>query len=751
MKYNSIYNKFSSGELSPYLKGRTDLEEYFSGVEEMTNFIPLKQGGTYFRPGTHFVGNSRTDNARIFSFSPADGLSYLVYLYPGLAPEVKKVEGDLLITCTLTSPSSVWSKYPDFTVAAGYFSPSSLEVAAVFDNLNFTSYGDLFVICDGTGQLAPIVAKRTGTTTFIIDSVLYPTLINPDTNVLWLDTSVKYPLRVPYQDPNIDANINLKPSGTTGSITITAQNAGATAINYFTGDPIGMMIKITQGTTTGVARVTGKVSDSVVNAATQGVNFGATTASNNFEISSFNAKNGYPKSACFHQGRLYFGGNITFPDTLWASLVGNIYHFMAKRFIQDATTNVSFMNYFGDIKTTDPFNFTLAATSANSIQWMYPSQTLIIGTTSTEYSITGGTDSILSVYNIEVSAISSHGSARVQPVKVGSSILFVSYDRKRLYEIPKDLRQYQSATELSIISEGILDKVFDLVTTNLNFYTVFGMQELAYQENEGLVWIRCFDTAYRKSALICLTMDRTSKTLGWSKHFFPYGTGYADISSISIVSDPSKGKRQFLYLYVYRSNYNVEKMWYRTRYNAMNQSNSFGIISSDKTVLHLDAASFVTAAIDSVFIGSRYGNGQNVSVISAQGNYLGEFLVSAGSITVPSAASYSPLLVGYKYTGQIETMPSESGAQFGVSQGSLRRTHEISIFIDRSRGGKYKSSLSPNEFPIDEAGTASALQTKEIKLSLNASPNDHQIILKQDLPYPMTILWLLTKGYTNDT
>lgn len=750
MKYNSIYNKFSSGELSPYLKGRTDLEEYFSGVEDMTNFIPMKQGGAYFRPGTHLVGTARTDNARIFTFSPADGLSYLVYLFPGLAPEIKKVEGDLLIACTLTTTSSVWSKYPDFSVASGYFSTwaTAPQTTAVFDNLNFSSYGDLFVVCDGTGLIAPIVAKRTGATSFIIDSFLYPTLINPNTGVLWIDTSVKYPLRVPYQDANIDPNINLKPSGTTGAITITAQNAAATPINYFTGDPVGMMIKITQGTTTGVARVTSKVSDSVVNASTQGVNFGATTASNNFEISSFNPKDGYPKSSAFHQGRLYFGGNITFPDTLWGSLVGNIYHFMSKRFIQDATANTSSMNYFGDVKTTDPFNFTLASTSANSIQWLYPSQTLIVGTTSTEYSISGGTDSILSVYNIEASAISGHGSAKIQPVKVGSSIIFVSYDRKRLYEIPKDLRQYQSATELSIISEGILDKVFDLTTSTLNFYTNFGMQELAYQENEGIIWVRCLDTAYRKSSLISLSLDRTSKTLGWAKHTFPFGSSFADISSIAVVSDPNKGKRQFLYMYAYRANYNVEKMWFRTRYNAMNQSLSFGTVASDKTVLHLDSSSIITAVSDSVFIGSNYN--QPVSVISYQGEYLGDFTPSVGSITVPGAAGYSPLLVGYKYSGQIKTMPAESGAQFGVSQGSLRRTHEISLYIDRSRGGKYKSSLASSEYPIDTAGSGSSLQTKEVRLSLNASPDDHQITLKQDLPYPMTILWLLTKGYTND-
>jgi len=180
----------------------------------------------------------------------------------------------------------------------------------------------------------------------------------------------------------------------------------------------------------------------------------------------------------------------------------------------------------------------------------------------------------------------------------------------------------------------------------------------------------------------------------------------------------------------------------------MNATASFDTIASSKSVCHLDYAKIFTASSNSVSIGTDYN--QPVSVISFQGNYLGDFTPSSGIITVPSATSYSPLLVGYKYTGEIKTMPIESGAQFGVAQGSARRGHEVSVYIDRSRGGKYKQSKAVNEYPIDELGTASALSTKEVRLSLNASPDDNQTILKQDQPYPLTILWLLTKGYTYD-
>lgn len=756
MKYNSIYNKFSSGELSQYLKGRTDLEEYYSGVDEMTNFIPLKQGGAYYRPGTTNVSISTTTatyNNRIFKYNPADGFSYIIFASPGYHFSIRRVESGGLTSCTLNSASQIWNKYIDFSNATGAFDPASngAITTQIFDSLSLTSYGDVFVITDGTGRLAPIAGKRVGPTTFVIDSVFYPTVINPNTNVLWLDVSAKYPIRVAFKDANIDPEIRMKPSGTTGIITIQSQNSAGAAINYFTGDPVGTYIKITQGGSTGVAIVRSKANDSTVNAQIWNIPFASTVASDNWEISAWNTDDGYPRTACFFQGRLYFGGNTNFPDTIWASLVGNIYHFMSKRFAQDSSTDVTKFNYFGTIKETDPFNFTIAATSANAIQWMHPSQTLIVGTTGTEFSIGGGQDGILSITNINVGAISSHGSAKVQPVKIGSSIVFVSYDRKRLLEIPKDLRQYQSATELSSLSEGILEKALDLISPSDKLYNLNGFYELAYQESEGILWCLCLNTFSRKSSLVSLAIDRTSKLLGWSKHTLPFGNSFADISSIMTLSLSSQSNKDFLYLYTRRVIYGLERMWIRSRQTFMNQTTSFETVSSSTAVCHLDNAKIVTAVSDSVNIGSEYNSSSPISAISYQGNYIGDFVPLGSSVTIPGAAGYSPLLIGYKYSGEIKTMPIEAGAQFGVAQGSARRGHEISVYIDRSRGGKYKQSKSVNEYPIDESSTATNLSTKEVRLSLNASPDDNQTILKQDVPYPMTFLWLLTKGYTYDT
>lgn len=54
-KLTHVQSSFSSGELSPLLKGRTGLAQYNNGCETLTNMVVLPQGGLTKRPGTQFI------------------------------------------------------------------------------------------------------------------------------------------------------------------------------------------------------------------------------------------------------------------------------------------------------------------------------------------------------------------------------------------------------------------------------------------------------------------------------------------------------------------------------------------------------------------------------------------------------------------------------------------------------------------------------------------------------------------------
>jgi hypothetical protein len=55
-KTRFIQSSFVSGELSPLLKGRVDINQYYQAVETADNVVIVPQGGMRRRPGTEFIG-----------------------------------------------------------------------------------------------------------------------------------------------------------------------------------------------------------------------------------------------------------------------------------------------------------------------------------------------------------------------------------------------------------------------------------------------------------------------------------------------------------------------------------------------------------------------------------------------------------------------------------------------------------------------------------------------------------------------
>lgn len=789
MKYNSIYNNFSSGELSRYLKGRTDLDEYFKGLEDMSNFLPIKQGGAALRPGTFisesYFGTDIEEPWALFPFTPRDSEPYIVALYPsnftgtGGGIRVLRVDGS---TPAVISYDYCWNRRYNFNdPVSKYDRATDPDPSIILEKLQVIQNGDILFIFDGTGRLAPIVIIRTANNSFVVDSMLGPQQINPATGVPYLSSPTYTYMRTPFTDVNVNTNLRLQNSvmnfGQTG--TITATNGAGAPIDFFTGDVVGMHVKIAQtnsGATlqTGVGLITSKVSDSVVNFFVI-VAFGSTGVSSNFETSMWNARDGYPTTAAFFEGRMVCGGSPKYIDSVWCSYTGNIYHFTQRRLPQDMldpVLEVSGSNFFGPITPADPFSFVPASTAANNIQWMLATDTLLIGTTATEFSITSGSENAFGLDSFFVKSISSHGSAKIQPIKVGSAVLFVSADGKRLLEIPKKLSDYLGAVEISSLSEGIIDKAIkEALGSNEHSKVKNKIFKMVWQENESILWLLCKNSDLGGNAIISLTYDKTAKVIGWSKHNIALSS---DISSMCVVPDETKSNYNRLYLFLKRQStpyYSFEFLNVRNVYDKFyvgypdnggplegrQQTYTDGTSFPDTYEQGLSGEAILTLKelqLNAFPIGTTYSiirsDTEDIAAV-----YLGEFEEVAGVITIPNCpiGPSTFFQIGVRYNNKIVTMPLEAGAQFGVAQGSARRSHEMSVFLDRSYGGQY-TQLKANQlldFTYETSQPSfDALYTGETRLSLNASPDDTQTLITQPKPLPFTVLWLLTKGYTYD-
>lgn len=69
-KNNFVQNSFVSGELSDVIKSRTDLDQYYKGVQTATNVLTAPQGGIKRRMGSEFIDTPQGTTSRMTS---ADG------------------------------------------------------------------------------------------------------------------------------------------------------------------------------------------------------------------------------------------------------------------------------------------------------------------------------------------------------------------------------------------------------------------------------------------------------------------------------------------------------------------------------------------------------------------------------------------------------------------------------------------------------------------------------------------------------
>lgn len=78
--FNPIQTNFTSGELSPRLHGRVDIEQYRNGAKEITNFLVMPAGGATKRPGATFVWITKvsTGRVRLVPFVASNNAAYVL-------------------------------------------------------------------------------------------------------------------------------------------------------------------------------------------------------------------------------------------------------------------------------------------------------------------------------------------------------------------------------------------------------------------------------------------------------------------------------------------------------------------------------------------------------------------------------------------------------------------------------------------------------------------------------------------------
>lgn len=223
---------FSGGEYAPSMYGRVDVARYASGAKKLLNMIVHTHGGISNRPGWHYVarkkyGNTKKCRVKAFQFSSTQ--NYMLEF------------GDYYIRfCTnggqvIVSSASAWLTTTSY-VQGNYVSNSGTIYYCLVAHTSGTFATDL-AAGKWTAQTiyeipSPYsendLAQLTFTQSADVLFMFHPNYQTRQLNRLgatnWTITKYNF-LYGPYQTPNTTTSFTITPSGTTGSVTLTASQA----------------------------------------------------------------------------------------------------------------------------------------------------------------------------------------------------------------------------------------------------------------------------------------------------------------------------------------------------------------------------------------------------------------------------------------------------------------------------------------------------------------------------------------------
>ena len=488
MRVTQFQTNFSVGELDPLLRARTDLQQYQNALEEATNVIIQPQGGLRRRDGLKFIdsfGSSFTSFKLIpFEFSVSD--SYLLVFVDG---RIYVYKAGALQT-NINGSGNNYLAAPSIT-------------AAMLDELQYTQAVDTLILCHEDLQTKRLV--RNSDTNWTLENL---PITNAPKYAYSFDTHQPNFTVTPSA---VDGNVTITASAVTtdtgtaqggGSNTITLKAATSYTSDD---DPNGMFITLTSGTgsgqtrhvedyvastkvltvyppwdtapdattgykvtafaeaavdeylqvnnTFGRARYVEYVSDTSMKAYVE-VPFFDTTAivageweSEHGYEDTWSTTRGWPRSATFHEGRLYFGGSKSRPNTVWGSRVIDYFNFNPGTGLDDESVEA-----------------TINTNQLNSIVNIVASADLRIFTTGGEFVVIQADDTPITPSNFMVRPQTRQGSKPGVPHEdLNGASIFIQRQGKSLnaFQFGSDTRQYQ-IQQVSVLSSHLIKNPIDL-------------------------------------------------------------------------------------------------------------------------------------------------------------------------------------------------------------------------------------------------------------------------------------------------
>ena len=299
----------------------------------------------------------------------------------------------------------------------------------------------------------------------------------------------------PYLDEN-DTTTTLLPSAATGlGITLTLSSiAGVNGGLGWQAQDVGRLVRYKKTTNWGYAVIV-SITSTLIAVADVRRDFEATpTATTTWRlgkwkqpIGKLSSADGFPQVGSFFEQRLYCAATNGFPQTFWATQTADF-------------ENMQPDDGAGTVAADDALEFTLSADDINEIRWMSAGEdTLVIGTNSGEW-VPTSTGEVITPLDITVRRQTKHGSAQIEPVRIGNTVLFVQRAERKI-------REFGRAIEVDGFRAPDMARLAEHITFG-------GISQIDYaEERESIVW-----AVRNDGKLLSMTYRREEDVVGWARH-----------------------------------------------------------------------------------------------------------------------------------------------------------------------------------------------------------------------------------------
>lgn len=562
-----IQRSFAGGELAPSLHARVDSQKYQFALKTIRNYFVMRHGGASNRSGTQFVCevSDSSKSVRLLDFVFNNNQTYIIEAGEGYMRFIQNggqlVSSSLAITsisqadpCVITNGASVHTLGSFEVFVSGVLGMTelnnrnfkttilstttfSIQTMAGTD-VNSSGFGSY--LSGGTAGIVyeistPYVESQLSDLDYV-QSADVVTIVHNDTPVYDLkrfgDTNWSIDL-VTFQ-PEQQRPTGLNATGTGGALTFVY---GVTAINDETFEESlvssASFASLAAPTTSAPHSITWTTSGSAtqynvyeyLNGVPGFIGVGAggsfsyggspepdTTEGPPSFRNPFSSSGNYPGSVSYIQQRLALANTDDSPETVYTSKTGFFKNFTRSSPLQD----------------DDAITFTMAGRQVNSINYVLDLGQLVILTSAGEWTASGAGSGALKPTDVNLKQHSYNGSAKLRPIVINGSALYVQNRGSIIRDIGFDFEiDGYRGNDLTIFSAHLFDG--------------FTILDWAYQKTpHSIVWAVRSD-----GILLALTYVREQQLIAWSRHDIEGGF----VENINVIPE---GNEDAVYLVVRR-------------------------------------------------------------------------------------------------------------------------------------------------------------------------------------------------------